>query len=252
MSDTGIYGIFDALDGTCLYVGQTKSIKARWQIHRRRLSNGTALNVFQTWFDSVGRDFSRLSFRVLELCENIDKVKNQREIHWFYKLAPRFYGKRPSENETWEHSDLTKERIRSAIKDAFDKVKVTLTCAVCGNEFEARPKLEGEAAFCKNPCQRFPQPRDESEFLKATETELRDMYLRLNLSMREIGEAYGVTQPRVYMRFQELGIPSKPRGTVSSTRRSLPEKKCLHCEVTFIPSKSIRQFCSRSCARRHR
>ena len=109
----GIYGIFD-LDGTCLYVGQSRTIEERWNRHLITLKAGNHKRAeFVEWFQSKDSDVSSMKFQVMEeLISDCDEsILNEREIHWFYELKPLFYGKVPSTKETWRHSEETRKKI---------------------------------------------------------------------------------------------------------------------------------------------
>lgn len=90
---SGIYGIFDKITGCCLYVGQTKGLYSRKVQHLKKLRLHTALKSFSTWYLETESDPEMLMFSVLELTDDNDLVKNEREIYWFEYLKPVFYGK---------------------------------------------------------------------------------------------------------------------------------------------------------------
>lgn len=79
----GIYGIFDAVDGTCLYVGQSRCVESRWAQHLRKLKAGKHRKDFEDWFIEHGSDESALRLRVLETCADVAYDKNSLELKWF-------------------------------------------------------------------------------------------------------------------------------------------------------------------------
>lgn len=118
---TGIYGIFDASNGECLYVGQSRRMKMRWRAHLKTLSNGThGRKDFVKWFNAHGKSKESLRFVTLEtLSENAGMLSlNQSELFWFMELAPKFWGRYPSDN-TRNGSQRLKEHTFEKISDEY-------------------------------------------------------------------------------------------------------------------------------------
>lgn len=121
----GIYAFFDIYTNKCLYVGLSSRIEVRESTHRRNLDSGTALKSFQKWYDeNASDDKERLSFLVVEECET-DSL-NTREIYWFNKLNPMFYGMKPSEAKNWTHSEDIIRKLK-VIKSKNEKFTLSKT-----------------------------------------------------------------------------------------------------------------------------
>lgn len=128
----GIYGIFDAKTDECLYVGMSKNIEQRQKSHLKELkSKRHKRQDFVEWYHNNGAVQKLLSFRILEECEANETVLNLVEIKWFNKMTPKYYGKKPSLNEKWEHSAVSKDRLSAAQrKNCFH-----IECTKCGKMF---------------------------------------------------------------------------------------------------------------------
>lgn len=114
-STAGIYSI-SSLGGECLYVGQSRYIKIRWRNHLKSLRSGKhPRKDFISWFEEHGSDGRGMVFKILESLPHdaADDLLNEREIHWFNELLPKFYGKKPSTNERWKLSAETKKKLAS-------------------------------------------------------------------------------------------------------------------------------------------
>lgn len=157
----GIYAIFDKKTSECLYVGQSRDIKARWKRHISLLRRSSHLENFNKWFLNAGRDIERLGFSFLEICENDDLTLNNAEIKWFNDLSPRFYGKSPSVNDKWAHSDETRAKIaqkvagyhakRSSSKAITEKIAEEKICISCKKQFTTK---RIDKKYCSDSCRR--------------------------------------------------------------------------------------------------
>lgn len=130
----GVYGIFDAFTGECLYVGQSQDVKGRLQHHLAALTRHNHIRTeFVQWFREHGDDPHSLEPRLLEQCANTDDAKNFTECKWFSILHPRFYGVKPSMNSKWDMSDATRLKIRKRQlehdygDDDLDALRVSIT-----------------------------------------------------------------------------------------------------------------------------
>lgn len=114
----GVYGVFDAFTGECLYVGQSKNVECRLQHHMAALARHAHIRTeFDQWFREHGDDPHSLESRLLERCEDTDDAKNFAECKWFSILRPRFYGVKPSMDYRWGMSDETRSKIREGQLD---------------------------------------------------------------------------------------------------------------------------------------
>jgi ribosomal protein L29 len=96
---TGIYALFDARDGACLYVGQSIDVDGRWYHHRHSLSKGKHhTHTLQEYYDSVSQD---IEMRVLEEC--VGEELYAKETEWYNKLKPLFWGRKPGKSWRWHH-----------------------------------------------------------------------------------------------------------------------------------------------------
>lgn len=110
---SGVYALFDAESGECLYVGISTEINRRYHQHINLLKRKKHLREdFIFWWIDHGENESSIEFKILENCP--EELLNEREIFWFHNLNPKFYGKEPSENESWRHSEETKEKIKQS------------------------------------------------------------------------------------------------------------------------------------------
>ena len=190
----GIYGIFD-LDGTCLYVGQSRTIEPRWNRHIITLKAGNHKRAeFVEWFQSKDSDVSSMKFQVLEeLISDCDEsILNEREIHWFYELKPLFYGKVPSTKETWKHSEETRKKISAGMRKYFEAsgrplkkdMKLETTCLTCGTLITGKLR---KVKYCSRKC--YPGPH-----LDLTEEATNDLIEKSKTtSLRKLAPDYGVS-----------------------------------------------------------
>lgn len=151
---SGVYGIFDAEKGECLYVGQSKDVYARWDGHLKGLRYNRHRPDFTIWFWLHSSDESALDFRLLEYCKATDEALNRAETKWFYLLEPRFYGKKPSLKEKWSHTDESRRNIVEGMlkSDRYKSVLPILPreCETCKKVFTPPNKRDGK--FCSREC----------------------------------------------------------------------------------------------------
>lgn len=199
---SGIYGIFDSVSSECLYIGLTHDFSARWKSHLRKLKAKThPQKGLIDWWIINGERPDRLTFKVLETCSS--EELNAKEIFWFKRMKPKFYGKLPSLNETWSHTDETKEKLRQAIKP---KSFVSKVCKACKKDFEIEVKRR-KYLFCSADC-RYAARFKLSE---VSETKMRHLYFRENMNLEEIGSLFGVSSVTVANRMTTLNIQRKPQ-----------------------------------------
>lgn len=144
----GIYGIFDSKTKECLYVGQSTNIVKRWMKHKNKLMNETHRKDFVEWFKNKNNDLNSIKFIILEeiifseenkvedffnsgLEMNLEEKLNKTEIKWFNLLHPRFYGKVPSLNEKWKHSENSRNNISESL---------VRFCIQCGDKTYSRSR----------------------------------------------------------------------------------------------------------------
>lgn len=141
----GIYGIFNRINDECLYVGQTLDIDLRWKQHLKLLkSKKHPRKDFVEWYH-IDNNSDLIDFKVLEEC-NKNKL-NDLEIKWFNSLLPKYYGKKPSNKEIWEHSDETKNKISESLrKNYYAKI-----CLKCNKDFYA---ITDDKELC-NKCRKY-------------------------------------------------------------------------------------------------
>lgn len=198
---TGVYGLFDAKNGTCLYVGQSKNVQNRFRQHITKLKNkrSRALDKFVEWYHSNGASEEILEFKILEECANDEYTKNFLESKWYYELKPVFAGKIPSMNESWEHSEETKAAIRAGVlKNLIPRPPLPF-CAHCGDKRVNR-KLN---KFCSPTCSSlFDKIQIDIDLLEK-------MYLDDSVSLNEICERFQINGVTVLDRLKSRGITSR-------------------------------------------
>lgn len=197
----GVYGIFDRRDGACLYVGQSKTIEQRWRQHVTKLKNKRtrALKDFVNWYHENGASEEVLDFRILEECVNDDYTKNFLESQWTHELGPRFKGKNPSMNESWEHSDETKAAIAAGVlRNQIPKPPLPL-CVQCGVNRVGRRTNK----FCSHKC------RSLSGRIEIDIDLLEKMYLDDSVSLNEICNHFQITGGTVLDRLKSRGITGR-------------------------------------------
>lgn len=154
----GIYGLFDRETGECLYVGQSSDIEYRVRQHRKKLKNGSHLSSFNNWFLLSGSDLANIEYRVLEECQNDDVTKNLAEIRWFHELSPKFFGKIPSDAETWGMSQETKDKISKSNRAYSETIRGgaprlidrVLLCGFCRKSYSS---VYRGSKYCSKKCQ---------------------------------------------------------------------------------------------------
>ena len=204
----GVYVAEDAVTGECLYVGQSRNIELRKRKHLQKLRDGShPRKDFVEWFNLHGE--SRLLIGEVESGLETDQELNSSEVWWFLMLRPRFYGKQPSLRESWVHSDETKAKISASLRrmhatNAPRKAprKKLNRCARCNSGLSVRAK---SAVYCRACVNRSHANREHP----APKAVLEDLYLVQKLSLRKIGEKYGVSQVAVLTLFKKYGIPRR-------------------------------------------
>lgn len=167
------------------------------------------------------------------------------EIKWFNSLSPKYYGKRPSLNETWVLSEETREKIKKTIIDKLplDKNYLfrDLTCLFCDKIFHNKNK---DRIFCSRKCQ--------SEYTKYKSNKeydydyIYDLYWNQGISRPELAKLLGVGRTKALTIMKRLGIPrrdshdglkrvcdEKRIEKMSEILKSLPKKICKYCNDEF-------------------
>lgn len=248
----GIYGIFDSKTDECLYIGMSKNIEQRWKSHLKNLRNKRhPRKDFTKWYHSNGAVKELLLFRILEECEYDVKILNSCEIKWFNKMRPKYYGKKPSLNEKWEHSEETRRKISDAgmgkepwnKKSPGAKSLYIFVCLHCEENFES---IKTTQKFCSRKCQaEFAKQKSANEY---DYDYIYDLYWNQGLSRPQIAEKLGVGRTTALKIMNRLGIPrrSADEGLKTSIKqnkkysegmserlKSLPKKICQYCDKEF-------------------
>lgn len=207
----GIYGLFDAMTGECLYVGQSSDVEYRIKRHLWRLKSYSHLNQFTEWFRSIDSNLSRIEYKVLDECEDVDSIKNELEMKWFRVLEPKFYGKVPSIRESWQMSEETKRRIAKSVSEYWrgsgessgrHRLSVAVLCEYCNNEFTSPRE---NSRFCSVRCV-------QSSRSASIDIDLaRSMYIS-GRTLREISEVVGVSHVTVRRYLLEHGVTLRSPG----------------------------------------
>ena len=245
----GIYCISDSKTKSVLYVGQSKNIEERWRKHKNRLINGTHLEKFSSWFDSIENDISRLKFEILEECTNTDYEKNRAEIKWFNELNPLFYGSVPSNKSTWSHSLSTKEAIRKSITEKYKGKRIIDTdqiCNFCGCAFRRKNKR----TYCSIKCK-------ASSSRKEVDIDLLHELYESGLTTIQLREIFSISAGKLDSVLKSSGIKVRSNSEAQklSRRNSKPrpsqrkyyEFKCRQCGILFESPKKDRVYCGRDC-----
>lgn len=149
----GVYGIFNVETNKCLYVGMSSvSIEKRFKQHLKRLKSKIhPRSDFVEWYHNNGADTKIISFKVLEECENNNDILNKLEMKWFNELEPKYYGKKPSLNEKWEHSEEAKEKIRKARYSLLGKNYKDRFCEFCNQPINKTERY-CDRKYCSKEC----------------------------------------------------------------------------------------------------
>lgn len=211
----GVYGIFDAADGACLYVGQSRCIEARWTQHLRKLKAGKHRKDFEEWFREHGSSESALRFSVLETCDDVAQDKNALELKWFNKLRPLFYGQTPSLHYCYGNAHGC-----SGLEPGTDEWYLAVHastriwfyyCANCLELFVSRKHRTTPLVFCSHRCH-----REHSLIIKTVDAGdvLRMLDDGLNLSA--IGNFYGTNAKVVRDYMARFGLRERSRHAVAT------------------------------------
>ena len=205
---TGVYGIFDRRSGTCLYVGQSKSIEDRWRSHKKRLNSETHLKNFCVWFVDNNKDPQILELRTLEETADIEKDKNEAEIKWFKELSPLFYGQVPSlNNRGWSQAEETKKKISEGSKAARPAKLYSYRCSWCASTFETTSKKTLSNTYCSLTCSTASKDKHSRLDTEA----IHELYYVEKLSLRKIGALLGVSDGTIIRHMRERNMPRRDR-----------------------------------------
>lgn len=245
----GIYGIFDSENGECLYIGQSVRIPERWQDHIKNLKNGSHRREdFIEWFKDKGQKESALSFKILEETDESNDSLNRAEIKWFNKLKPRFYGKKPSMNEIWEHSEETKGKISTSVRKYIVssggtiRSDLPITCPTCKKEF-IPPKAN--RTYCSVDCIDMTKTHDKANrtlgFTPRSdldEEKIEKLY-KDGYSLAELAKKTGVSHITIRNLLLDRDVKMRGHGVMPKSFTPLPPKKsvCDVCKKTFTLKK---------------
>ena len=184
---SGIYAYFDSDTLECLYVGQTSFLPHhRHAGHLKKLKLGThPRKDWVAWYKLHGTDPGSMIFTWIEDCGK--DMLNAREARWFVHLEPRFYGKRPSENEVWMHCEETRLKIAESVRIARGNVS--------GRN---KPKWQRRSAgqTCKWPK-------------LIAKVDLQRLYVDEQKSLRQIAALYEVSHITVRNHMLDYRIPMR-------------------------------------------
>lgn len=251
----GIYGIFDARDESCLYVGQSKTIEERWKAHLNLLRIGNHRADFNAHFLSIEKDENLLVFRILEECENIDLVKNRAEIQWFNLLSPRFYGKFPTLNEKWTHSEETRAKIsQGLLNSAKVRSKVLLRkqkqeaklCVFCGTSFNIDKRKT-----CSDQCSSNLIAHNMTVIPDASYEKLYQLWIIEDVSIDSLAITFNCSSTSAYRILGNQNLPTK-KSEVNKLREALgiisPSiRQCLVCNGEVTSPNKRAKTCSSIC-----
>lgn len=252
----GIYGIFDNETDECLYVGMSKNIEERWKQHIKLLRNKKHKRKdFVEWFHAHGAVEELLSFKTLEESECDESVLNLAEIKWFNELKPKYYGKKPSLNEKWEHSEETKRKIGMACsekepwnkknKGTLSPVSYDFICLGCGKKGKS---IKPQQKFCSKTCVHEKKAREKAE--EYNYEYIYDLYWNQRLSRPELAKKLGVGRTTALKIMKRLGIPrrnadeglknsiernEKYSEELSKRLKNLSKEVCQYCDKEFSP-----------------
>jgi len=263
---SGIYGIFGADDGSCLYVGQSKDVEGRWKQHLSKLKRGKHRVDLQAWFDEHDCDESALCFRLLEACEDDAVSKNTLEIKWFNELRPLFYGQVPSISYHYDGPRPSYGSCDYYLKNhSFCRVWF-YHCKNCLKVFRSRRKHVHEHAYCSTACL-----EEDRRVLKTIDAADVLRMINYGCSLSEIGRMYGTTAKVVRDFIDQYGVierkrirsaspeESAERGLYSAhlrwhVRRGKPDVDCRLCidhvgfDKTELVSESTRRCSAKDCS----
>lgn len=213
MVEVGVYGIFYAKTNECLYIGHSARISDRWEEHLKNLRNGNhPRKNFVEWFRERDQDESILSFEILEETDNTDEALNRAEIKWFNKCKPRFYGKIPSMNETWRHSEKTKQKISKSVRKAngtFGKNRKRV-CRTCKEIYFSSKHT---SKYCSRKCINVDQEIRKRGFIPRNDLDasLISSLYEEGKSLRAIAREVGVSPTTVKKVLEKEGTPLRER-----------------------------------------
>lgn len=254
----GVYGIFDSYTNECLYIGQSSNIEYRWRMHRYLLINNKHIRKdFNQWLIDNGNDIDRLRFTILETCNNIESIKNSLEIHYFEFFKPKFYGKLPSVNDKWEHSDETKNKI-SKSKTSQDYFRLEqnkdLIIEMARNKSISRAQACKELNVSLSLLKKFIKlnsivwDKKLDKINSENFSKLEYLVFEKKMSTRQIANILKVSQPSImkhiakmkdnprYKDFQNKDLKrfyhrtDEQKEKFSVSMKNLAESKCKYCE----------------------
>lgn len=213
----GVYGIFCADTGDCLYVGQSKDAEYRFKKHLYLLrTDKHRRKDFVEWFK--GKNEDSLIFTVLEETEDDDLTKNLAEIKWFNKLSPRFFGKQPSVNDKWAQSEETRKKIgeggkiRHRIrvnKSAEIPIQYEYNCAECKIQFILKRKKTRKTTntFCSIAC----SGRFDAKTKDLSAELVTELYHNQKMSLREVAARFNFSHVALTRYMERNGIPKREK-----------------------------------------
>lgn len=88
-TQVGIYKIIDKTNNRVIYVGKTeRPFSQRWEEHKKLLEAGIHHSPeLQKFFNSIEKDFSKISFEILQELPKDPKIIDLRERFWIEKYA---------------------------------------------------------------------------------------------------------------------------------------------------------------------
>lgn len=216
---TGIYGLFETKDNECLYVGLSSNIEKRYKQHLKLLRGKRhPREDFVEWWISNKENNDFLELRILEKCSK--ERLNEKEIYWFSKLKPKFYGKEPNENEKWEHSSETKRKISVKLSDPSSKIEVQ--CEYCKNSFFAYIKKRRK--FCSKECgDKNRSVVGNGKHKELYQANLEELYYKKEMSLSDIAKMFNTSFQTVHYVMKRKGIEC--RSIRTQTSRSIQKMK---------------------------
>ena len=269
----GIYKFYDTRNGECLYVGQSKDIEGRRRRHLSQLRRSKhTIAEFSAWYQENG-EF--IGHEVLEICENNDLAKNQREMYWFNQLKPRFYKKLPNSNEKWEHSAETREKISKSLlaRSGRDKAAVKFyygECLMCKKSFSSKEDtLVNICRQCHKKCAdcilRIEYQEKLVKYYVEERISIRTIYAMYNQSISKgkissLLKSAGVNVQNTSHLGREMNKNSVQRGVETRAKNASKERAmrgeppvgyaiCANddCKAEYRKTSSRKQYCSDEC-----